>query len=59
MAKGETTGAEVFGGLVIAFAWVAGLVLAKGFWSTLLAILVPPWGWYLIVERLLKMWGVL
>jgi hypothetical protein len=34
-------------------AWVAGWVLAKGFWSTLAAVFVPPWGWYLIAERLI------
>jgi uncharacterized membrane protein len=34
-------------------AWIAGLVLAKGFWSTAFALFLPPWGWYLIVERML------
>ena len=38
--------------------WVAGWVLATGFWSTLFAVLVPPWGWYLLAERLLQHVGL-
>ena len=30
--------------------WIMGLVIAKGFWSTLCAFF-PPWAWYLTVER--------
>ena len=30
--------------------WIMGLVIAKGFWSTLCAIF-PPWAWYLTCER--------
>jgi hypothetical protein len=37
--------------------WIAGVVLANGFWSTLIAFCFPFWGWYLVVERLLKMNG--
>lgn len=36
------------------FAWFAGMVLAKGFWSTVLAILFPPWALYLFVEKLVN-----
>ena len=43
--------------LVVMFFWIAGIVLAKGFWSTAAAIFLPPWGWYLIVERWLQMAG--
>lgn len=39
--------------------WVAGMVLAKGFWSTLFAICLPPWGWYLIAERALTVSGLI
>lgn len=35
--------------------WMAGVVLAHGFWSTLFAVLLPPWGWYLTREAALKM----
>jgi len=38
-------------------AWLVGIVLAKGFWSTAIAVCVPPWAWYLSVERVLMMWG--
>lgn len=37
--------------------WVAGVVLAHGFWSTVLAICLPFWGWYLVVERALHLVG--
>ena len=34
-------------------AWLAGIVLAKGTWSTAFAICMPFWAWYLVVEKLL------
>lgn len=37
--------------------WLAGIVLAHGFWSTLFAILMPPWAWLLVTERALMMAG--
>lgn len=39
--------------------WIAGWVLANGFWSTLVAVICPPWGWYLVVEAILIRTGVL
>jgi hypothetical protein len=33
--------------------WLAGVVLAKGFWSTLVAFIVPFWAWYLVIEQVL------
>ena len=39
--------------------WTAGVVLAKGFWSTVAAIFIWPWGWYLVIEFLLKTNGML
>lgn len=41
-----------FGISAFFFLWVAGAVLAKGFWSTLFAVVFFPWGWYLVVEQL-------
>jgi len=32
--------------------WLAGIVLAKGFWSTLFAVVIPFWSFYLVVEQL-------
>jgi hypothetical protein len=32
--------------------WFMGIVLAKGFWSTLFAVVVPFWSFYLVAEQL-------
>ena len=40
--------------LVGTIAWLAGIVLAKGFWSVTAAILIPFWGWYLVVEEMMR-----
>jgi len=42
--------------LFLMTAWVAGFVLAKGFWSTLFCI-IPFWAYYLVVERGLQVAG--
>ena len=34
--------------------WLAGVVLAKGFWSTFFALIFPLWAWYLVAERLVE-----
>lgn len=37
--------------------WIAGIVIAKGFWSTLAAVLIfpfiPIWSLYLVIDLLL------
>jgi hypothetical protein len=38
--------------LVIIIWWITGIVLAKGFWSTLFAAAIPFWSFYLVVEQL-------
>ena len=53
----NATWASVFLFLVVIFMWFGGAVLAKGFWSTLFAIFIPPWAFYLTVERLLVIMG--
>jgi len=40
--------------LLLMFAWLAGIVIAKGFWSTLLALFLPLWAYYLVAERLVE-----
>ena len=40
------------------FMWVSGIVLAKGFWMTLFAFLVPLYGWYKIITLVLQHFGV-
>lgn len=34
--------------------WIGGVVLAKGFWSTLVTVLFPPWAWYLTAEFIIQ-----
>lgn len=36
---------------ILCAAWIAGIVIAKGFWSTFFACIIPPWAFYLVVER--------
>jgi len=38
--------------LLVLMAWIVGIVLAKGFWSTLFAVMLPPWALYLVAERI-------
>jgi len=40
-------------GVFAVMAWLAGIVIAKGFWSTVIAIVVFPYGWYLAVEKVM------
>ena len=30
--------------------WIAGIVIAQGFWSTFFAVIIPLWAWYLTIE---------
>jgi hypothetical protein len=39
--------------LILAIPWIAGFVIAKGFWSTLFC-LFPPWAFYLVIEHTMK-----
>ena len=39
--------------LMLILLWTAGVVIAKGLLSTLVAICFPPWALYLVVERAL------
>lgn len=39
--------------------WVAGIVIANGFWSTLFAVVMPLWAWYVAIEKLLMHFGVI
>lgn len=34
--------------------WLAGIVIAKGFISTTIAIIFPFWAYYLVIERVLE-----
>ena len=37
--------------------WLAGVVIASGFWSTLFSIIIPLWAYYLVIEKLLQVMG--
>jgi hypothetical protein len=37
-------------GLFALVIWIAGIVIAKGFWSTFIAFCIPFWAWYLVIE---------
>lgn len=51
--------AEMIGGALLLFGWIAGIVIAKGFWSTLVACVIPLWAWYLFVEKILIATGLI
>lgn len=44
---------------ILLVGWVAGLVIAKGFWSTFFAFFFAPWGYYLVVEKLLIFYSII
>tara|TARA_R110000868_G_scaffold318502_2_gene579228 strand:+ start:193 stop:348 length:156 start_codon:yes stop_codon:yes gene_type:complete len=44
--------------LIFFIVWVVGIVIANGFWSTLVAFFIPFWGWYLIIEKVLINYGI-
>ena len=46
-----------FTALLAILLWLAGMVLAQGFWVTVVAVLFPPYAWYLVVERALVIIG--
>jgi len=39
-------------GALFFFLWLGGIVIAKGFWSTFFAVIIPLWGYYLVAEQL-------
>lgn len=48
---------ELIGLVLLGVSWIAGVVLATGFWSTGAAVCMPPYAWYLVVERMMAMAG--
>ena len=43
--------------LILLILWLLGIVLAKGFWSTLTAVVIAPWAWYISIEYLMLLNG--
>lgn len=44
--------------LILLVAWIAGFVIAKGFWSTFFCWF-PFWSYYLVIELLLKRFNLI
>lgn len=44
--------------IILFITWVAGVIIAKGFWSTLIALVFPFWAWYLCIEQILIKWNI-
>lgn len=44
--------------LCVLFSWFAGIVLSSN-WYAVLATVFPPYGIYVFVARLLKMWSII
>lgn len=44
---------------IIVIAWMAGFILAKGFWLSLLAMFFPPYAVLLVVFRLMMTCGLI
>ena len=42
---------------VIITLWLAGIAIAKGFWPVAIAVCVPPYAWYLVVEKVMLLNG--
>lgn len=49
--------ADLLGAVLFVFPWFAGIVLAQGAVSTVIAVLLPPWALYLFVERAMQIAG--
>ena len=56
--KENISSTKAFVSLVMSASWIAGMVLAQGYLK-LLAILFPPYAWYLFIERLMKINGMI
>ena len=48
---------ELITALFAGIPWLAGIVLAKGFFGTFAAVCLPPYAWYLVVEHSMVMIG--
>lgn len=41
---------------IVIFSWIAGIAAAKGAWSTLFAIMIAPYAWYLFIDKAMLHW---
>lgn len=47
---------DLFVATFMLLTWFIGIVLAKGWGSTILSVIFPPWAWYLVVEWAVHRW---
>lgn len=50
------TVASLVASFVVVVSWLLGVVIAKGITSTLAAIFIPFYAWYLVVEYGFQRW---
>ena len=43
--------------IIVVVPWLMGIVISKWFWSCLFAIVIPPYAWYLVVEKVMLING--
>ena len=43
--------------LIIVISWIAGVAIAKGIFEVIVAILMPPYSWYLVIEKIMMVNG--
>ena len=43
--------------LIIVVPWLMGVALSKGYLAGICAILIPPYAWYLVVEKVMLVNG--
>jgi len=41
------------GRVLAAIIWIVGIIVAKGFWSTFFAVIIPIYAWYLAISAFL------
>jgi len=56
--KARVTWAGLTAVIVFLVMWVAGWVLAKGFWSTFVSVFFFPYSWYLVVQKIMIAYGL-
>ncbi len=48
---------ELIAALIFGSAWLAGIVLATGFWGTMASIFIPFYAWYLVIKLAMQIAG--
>ena len=56
--KNNDTGTVILLIFIIVF-WLGGIVLAKSAWSTFFTIVFMPYAWYLMIEKIMILIGLM